>query len=71
MSPHVLLNLLNESSLAFYLFPKEFNTFNNAGARMLDSIYHRTLNLLETGIFGVKMSRFCHPFCNVILDVSR
>ena len=54
MSAHVLLNLLNElrkrdemrglpSILS--LFRKEFNKFNNTEARMLDSIYHMTLNL--------------------------
>ena len=28
-------------SLAFYLFRKEFNKFNNTGALMLDSMIHR------------------------------
>ena len=52
MSAHVLLNLLNElrkrdkmqgllSILS--LFRKEFNKSNNTGVRMLDSIYHMTL----------------------------
>ena len=49
MSAHVLFNLLNEfgkrdkmRSLPGILsvFPKEFNKFNNIGARMLDYIYH-------------------------------
>ena len=54
-SAHVLLNLLNElgkrdkmqglPSIASY-FRTEFNKFNNARARMLDSIYHMTLRLL-------------------------
>ena len=55
MSAHVLLNSLNElgkrdkmrglpSSLS--LFRNELNTFNNTGARMLDSIYHMTSILL-------------------------
>ena len=59
MSPHVLLNLLNElrkrdkmrglpSTLS--LFRNEFNKFNNTGARMLNSIYHRALNYLEKAI---------------------
>ena len=54
MSVHVLLNILNElrkrdemrglpSILS--LFRNEFNKFNSAGARMLDSIYHMTLKL--------------------------
>ena len=33
------------------LFHNEFNQFNNTGARMLDSIYQRTLKLLKNGIF--------------------
>ena len=54
MSAHVILNLLNElrkrdkmrglpSILS--LFCNEFNEFNNAGVRMLDSIYQMTSNL--------------------------
>ena len=51
MSAHVLLNLLNKlrkrdkmQGLPSILSPfrSEFNKFNNAGARMLDSIYHMT-----------------------------
>ena len=54
MSAHVLFNLLIElrkidkmRSLPSIrsLFRNEFNKFNNAGARMLDSIYHMTLKL--------------------------
>ena len=54
MSAHVLLNLLNELGKRdkirglpsiLSLFRKEFNKFNNTGARMLDSIYHMTLKL--------------------------
>ena len=54
MNAHVLLNVLNElgkrdkmrglSSILF-LFRNEINKFNNARARMLDSIYHMTLRL--------------------------
>ena len=49
MSAHALLNLLNElrkrdkmqgSQSILSLFCNEFDKFNNAGARMLDSIYH-------------------------------
>ena len=49
MSDHVLLNLLNELGKRdkmrglpsiLYLFPNEFNKFNNTRARILDSIYH-------------------------------
>ena len=55
MSAHVLLNLLNEmkkrdkmrgSLSILFLFRNEFDKFNNAGARMLDSIYHMTLKIL-------------------------
>ena len=55
MSAHVLLNLLNElrkrykmrglpSILSFFRI--DFNKFNNTGAQMLDSIYHRAFKLL-------------------------
>ena len=55
MSAHVLLNLLNELGKRdkmrglpsiLSLFRSEFNKFNNARARMLDSIYHMTIRLL-------------------------
>ena len=61
MSAHVLLNLLNElvksdttralSSILSY-FRNEFNKLNNAGARMLDSIYRMTLKLLKFSFFA-------------------
>ena len=63
MSAHVLLNLLNELRKGdkmrgllsiLSLFRKEFNKFNNTGARMLDFIYHMTLRLLLNLISGVK-----------------
>ena len=77
MSAHVLLNLLNKlvKSDKMQGLPRilshlcnKFNKFNNTGARMLDSIYHMTLKLLENRIFGVKTSRFCH-LCIVTMDV--
>ena len=52
MSTRVLSNLLNKlgekdmmRGFAEHLivFPNEFNTFNNTGAWMQDSIYHMTL----------------------------
>ena len=55
MSAHVLLNLLNEFekrdkmpglSSILSLFRNEFNKFNKTGPRMLDYIYHMTLELL-------------------------
>ena len=78
MSAHVLLNLLHELgksdkmrglSSILLLFCKKFNQFNDTGARVLDSIYHRTFKFIKNQIFGVKMSRFCHLLCNVIMDV--
>ena len=64
MSAHVLLNLLNElrirdkmrglsSILSF--FRNEFNKFDNTGPRMLDSIYHITLRLLEISFLAKKV----------------
>ena len=43
MSASVLLNLFNELRKSDKMRGKEFNKFNNTGARMLDSIYHMTL----------------------------
>ena len=42
-------------SSSVLLFRNEFNTFNNTGARMIDSFYHMKLKIR---IFGVKRSRF-------------
>ena len=51
MSAHVLLNLLNELGKSDKLrglpsilscFRNKYNSFNNTGARMLDSSYHMT-----------------------------
>ena len=61
---HVLLNLLNElrkrdkmrgMPSILSLFHNKFNKSNNTGARMLDSIYHMTLKLIENHISAVKM----------------
>ena len=60
MSAHVLLYLPNKlgkrdkmrgllSCLSH--FRTNFNKFNNIGALMLDSIYHRTLKLLKNYFF--------------------
>ena len=55
MSAHVLLNLLNELRISdkmrglssiLLLFRNEFNKFNETGARLLDSVYHKTLKIL-------------------------
>ena len=67
MSAHVLFNLLNELGKRdkmrgwpsiLSLFRKEFNKFNNTGARMLDSIHHMALKILKKCTFGEKTSRF-------------
>ena len=63
MSVHVLLNLLNELSkgdkmrgvpIILSLFHNEFNKFNNTVARMLDSIYHTTFQILNFGFLARK-----------------
>ena len=54
MSAHVLLKLLNELRKTdkirglpsiISLFRNKFNKLNNTGARMLNSIYHKSLEL--------------------------
>ena len=56
MSAHVLLILLNELGKRdkmrgllsiLSLFCNEFKKFNKTRARMLDSIYHKSLRILE------------------------
>ena len=81
MSAHVLLTLLNELSKrdklqglpsVLSLFHTEFNKFNNTGARMLDSIYHITVKILNNYMFGVKTSKLSltlHVLRNVVMDV--
>ena len=53
----------------FSLFRNEFNKFNNAGTRMLDSIYHMTLKLIKNLICDVNTSIICHLLRSVIMDV--
>ena len=70
MSAHVLLNLLNEfmkrdkceACQAFYFFRDKFNKFDNTRARMLDSIYHMTLNNFKITFFDLKTSIFLSSF---------
>ena len=61
MSAHSLLNLVNEVgksdkvrglSSILTLFRNKFTKFNNAGARVLDSLYHMTLKLLKNRILA-------------------
>ena len=67
MSAHALLHLLNELGKKIkweglpsilLVVPNEFNTFNNTGAQMQDSIYHMTLQSHFIRTFGTKTSRF-------------
>ena len=60
MNAHVLLNVLNESGKRdkmqglpsiLSLSHNDFNKFNNTRARMLDSIYHMTLKILNKHYF--------------------
>ena len=71
MSAHDLLKLLNKlrkrdktrglpSILS--LFRNLFNKFSNMGARMLDSIYHMTLKLLENHIVGIILPSFTQRY---------
>ena len=62
MSAHVLLNSLNKLGEEIKCLPNilsyfrnEFNKFNNTGARMLDCIYHMTLNSFEIAFFARKI----------------
>ena len=77
MSAHVLLNLCFGKEMKcvacqefISFFCNKFSKLNiNIGARVLDSIYHRTLNLLKykiNHIFGVKKLRSCHLLYNVV-----
>ena len=79
-SAHVLLNLLKELRKRdkmrglpriLSLFLNLFNKFNNAGARMLDSIYYMTTKNTLKNFFCVKMSVFCHFLGNFIMDVIK
>ena len=74
MSAHVFNKLEKNDKIGglpsiLLLFRNKFNKFNNTGERMLDSIYHMTLNLIKNHIFGLKTSRFCHLLLNVIMDL--
>ena len=81
MSAHALLNLLNELGKSdkmrglpsiLLLFRNEFNKFNNAGVRMLDSIYHMT-NTLKSNFWckNVIILSLCTLRCYGRHNVSR
>ena len=77
MSAHILLNLLNQfrkrdkiRGLPSILFLfREFNKFNNTGARILDSIYHMTPRATMKLHFGVKVLKILPYMRDVIKDV--
>ena len=78
MGAHVLLNSLNELRKSdkmrglpsiLLLFLHDFNKFNNTGARILNSIHHMTLRLLENRIFWRGNVNICHILRNVIMNV--
>ena len=71
MSAHVLLNLLNELGKRdkmrglpsiLSLFRNELNKFNNTRVRMLDSIYHMTLRLLNQNLISAT-KHYILPLC--------
>ena len=73
MSALALLNLLNELRKRdkmggvlsiYFLFLNEFNKFNNTRARIIDSIYHMTLQL----IWGKKVI-IASLYTQVVMDV--
>ena len=78
MSADDLLNSLNELGKRvkmqglpsiLSLFRNKFNKFNNTKARLLDSIFHMTLEILNKHIFGMKTSRVWHHLSNDIMEV--
>ena len=78
MSAHVLLNLLNKlrkrdkmrGLLSILpLFCNKFNKSNNIGARILDYIYHMTLQLLKKCIFCMKKQDLFHLLRNIKMDI--
>ena len=75
MSAHVILNLLNELGKRnkmrglpsiLSLFRNEFNKFNTTRARMLDSIYHKTLRLRCNLISAVKRYNFVIMYATLL-----
>ena len=62
-----------EACRAFYhFFCNEFSKFTNTGARMLDSIYQKTLKVFCNRVFGVKMLAFCQIHATyVVMSVTK
>ena len=83
MGAHVLLNLSNElrkrdktrglpmqfKPCILSLFCNLSNKFNNTGARMLDSVYHRTSKLNKTSHFVLENVNILSFLRNVIVNV--
>ena len=78
MSAHVLLNLLNklrkrdkmgDLPSILSLFRKEFNKFNNTGARMLRFYLSHDIKITLKSHFWRENARFCHLLCNVKMDI--
>ena len=78
MSAHVSLKLVNELGKSYKmrglpsilsLFRNEFNKFINAGARMLESIYHMSLKLIKNTILSVNVNLF-YSFCTFVIVVK-
>ena len=51
------------------LFRNEFSKLNNTGSRILDSIYHMTLQLLKITL-SRENARFCHNLDSVKMDFN-
>ena len=66
-SAKVLFNLLNELRILFFFFRNKFNKFSNTRALMLDSIYHKTSNLIKNRIFGVKTFKIFTQLYNDVI----
>ena len=78
MSVHVFLNLLNELGKRdkicglpsiLSLFRNKFNKFNNTGVRMLDSLYHVTLNycaIIKISQFWRENIRVLSYICDIV-----
>ena len=78
MSAHVSLKLVNELGKSYKmrglpsilsLFRNEFNKFINAGARMLESIYHMSLKLIKNAILSLNVNLF-YSFCTFVIVVK-
>ena len=63
MDAHAVLELFNElgkKPSMFSLFRNEFNKFNNTDARILDFIYHLSINLFRHHILMWNIKTLTH-----------